>query len=101
MPALDERRRGTVLEALGSHDHAVALGCFSKACSVFGPFVAGGKGLRRLGLAALGGVSPIVTVLFGDEADTFCARRFLFDRGSPSQFPRSRITRGTCGFKST
>jgi 7-keto-8-aminopelargonate synthetase-like enzyme len=48
MPALDERRRGTVLEALGSYDNAVAVDCFSKARSVFGAFVAGGKGLQRL-----------------------------------------------------
>jgi 7-keto-8-aminopelargonate synthetase-like enzyme len=38
-------------------------------------------GLKRLGLAVLGGKPPIVSVLVGDEADTLAAGRFLFDRG--------------------
>lgn len=128
--------RGTVLEALGSYDNAIVVGCFSKACSVFGAFVAcsqalqrvlkmrsstyifGGpvpppyleaasavidllysaeyavlrgqldanvdravSGFRRLGLVLLGGESPILSVLVGDEEDTFRAGKFLFDRG--------------------
>ena len=38
-------------------------------------------GMRRLGLAILGGTQPILSVLVGDEADTLAAGRFLFDRG--------------------
>lgn len=128
--------RGTVLDALGSYDNAIVVGCFSKACSVFGAFVAcshalqrllkmrsstyifGGPvpppyleaasavidllcsedytalraqldenidqavaGLRRQGLVLLGGKSPILSILVGDEEDTFLAGKFLFDRG--------------------
>lgn len=38
-------------------------------------------GLERLGLAVLGGLTPIISVLVGDEADTLSAGHFLFDRG--------------------
>jgi glycine C-acetyltransferase len=38
-------------------------------------------GLRDLGLAVLGGKTPIVSVLVGDEADTLNAGMFLFERG--------------------
>jgi glycine C-acetyltransferase len=38
-------------------------------------------GARALGLAVLGGQTPIVSVLVGDEADTIQAGSFLFDRG--------------------
>jgi 7-keto-8-aminopelargonate synthetase-like enzyme len=38
-------------------------------------------GARRLGLAVLGGETPIVSVLVGDEGDTLNAGRFLFERG--------------------
>jgi glycine C-acetyltransferase len=128
--------RGTVYDALGSYDNTIVVGCFSKACSVFGAFVAcsrelqrllkmrsntyifGGPvpppyleaasavidllcsgdytalrdqldenieramlGLRQQGLVLLGGESPILSVLVGDEEDTFLAGKFLFDRG--------------------
>lgn len=128
--------RGTVFEALGSYDNAIVLGCFSKACSVFGAFVACSRELQRLlkmrsttyifggpvpppylkaaaavidllcsedylalrnqldenidravtgfreqQLVLLGGQSPIVSILVGDEEDTFLAGKFLFDRG--------------------
>ncbi len=133
---LGDRGRGVVFEALGTYDNTIVVGCMSKACSVFGAFVAcshqiarlikmrsntyvfGGPvpppyleaastvidifcseeyptiraqldrniahlvgGLRRLDLAILGGHSPIITVLVGDEGDTFRAGKFLFDRG--------------------
>ena len=39
------------------------------------------RGLVGLGLAVLGGETPIVSVLVGDEADTLRAGSFLFDRG--------------------
>ena len=38
-------------------------------------------GMRRIGLAVLGGSQPILSILVGDEADTLAAGRFLFDRG--------------------
>jgi glycine C-acetyltransferase len=133
---MGERGRGTVYDALGGYDNAIVLGCFSKACSVFGAFIAcsrelqrllkmrsstyifGGPvpppyleataavvdvlcspdyvelrsrldqnidhmvaGLRRHRLVLLGGQSPILSVLVGDEEDTFKAGKFLFDRG--------------------
>ncbi len=39
------------------------------------------SGLNTLGLAVLGGKTPIVSVLVGDEADTLSAGSFLFERG--------------------
>ncbi len=38
-------------------------------------------GLSELGLIVIGGVTPIVSVLVGDESDTLHAGKFLFDRG--------------------
>ena len=38
-------------------------------------------GTERLGLAVLGGIGPIVSILVGDEADTLQAGRFLFEHG--------------------
>jgi 7-keto-8-aminopelargonate synthetase-like enzyme len=38
-------------------------------------------GFRRLGLAVLGGDTPIVSVLVGDEGDTLNAGGFLFEHG--------------------
>ena len=40
--------RGTVLEALGNYDNAIVVGCLSKACSVFGAFIACTYELQRL-----------------------------------------------------
>jgi 7-keto-8-aminopelargonate synthetase-like enzyme len=39
------------------------------------------NGARRLGLAVLGGETPIISVLVGDEADTLNAGRILFEKG--------------------
>jgi 7-keto-8-aminopelargonate synthetase-like enzyme len=39
------------------------------------------RGLSELGLIVIGGATPIVSVLVGDEADTLIAGKFLFDRG--------------------
>jgi 7-keto-8-aminopelargonate synthetase-like enzyme len=39
------------------------------------------SGAQALGLAVLGGQTPIISVLVGDEADTLKAGSFLFDRG--------------------
>jgi 7-keto-8-aminopelargonate synthetase-like enzyme len=38
-------------------------------------------GLNGLGLAVLGGLTPIISVLVGDEADTLSAGHFLFEHG--------------------
>jgi glycine C-acetyltransferase len=38
-------------------------------------------GLQNLGLGIMGGATPIVSVLVGDEAATLGAGKFLFDRG--------------------
>jgi 7-keto-8-aminopelargonate synthetase-like enzyme len=38
-------------------------------------------GLTRMGLVVLGGSTPIVSVLVGDEGDTLDAGNFLFERG--------------------
>jgi glycine C-acetyltransferase len=38
-------------------------------------------GLTDLGLVVMGAVTPIVSILIGDEADTLNAGKFLFDRG--------------------
>jgi 7-keto-8-aminopelargonate synthetase-like enzyme len=40
-----------------------------------------GDGLAGLGLTVIGGSTPIVSILIGDEADTLNAGKFLFDRG--------------------
>jgi 7-keto-8-aminopelargonate synthetase-like enzyme len=133
---LGEHGRGTVKDTLGSYDNAIVVGCFSKACSAFGAFIActrelqrllkmrsntyifGGpvpppyleatstvidilasdeydvlraqldrnierlvSGLRKQDLVVLGGQSPIISVLAGDEEATFLAGKFLFDAG--------------------
>jgi 7-keto-8-aminopelargonate synthetase-like enzyme len=38
-------------------------------------------GLADLGLVVMGAVTPIVSVVIGDESDTLHAGKFLFDRG--------------------
>jgi glycine C-acetyltransferase len=149
---LGEHGRGTVQAALGNYDNAIVVGCLSKACSVFGAFIActhqmqrllkmrsntyifGGpvpppyleaissvidilmsdeyaslrsqldrniarmvSGLGRLDLVILGGLSPIISVLVGDEEATFLAGKFLFNRGYYVQsvtFPAVRYHAG-------
>jgi glycine C-acetyltransferase len=144
--------RGTVLEALGSYENAIVVGCLSKACSVFGAFIActhelqrllkmrsstyifGGpvpppyleaistvinilasaeydvirsqldhnierlvSGLRSHDLVILGGESPIISVLVGDEEATFQAGKYLFDRGYYVQSVTFPAVRYHCG----
>jgi len=43
-----EQGRGSVLEALGSYDNTLVVGCLSKACSVFGAFIACTHEFQRL-----------------------------------------------------
>ncbi|MCE9531424.1 MAG: pyridoxal phosphate-dependent aminotransferase family protein [Planctomycetes bacterium] len=38
-------------------------------------------GAERLGMQVLGGLTPIISILIGDEADTLQAGRFLFEQG--------------------
>jgi 7-keto-8-aminopelargonate synthetase-like enzyme len=38
-------------------------------------------GAKALGLTVIGGQTPIISILVGDEGDTLRAGRFLFDRG--------------------
>ena len=45
---MGEQGRGTVLETLGSYDNTLVVGCLSKACSVFGAFVACTRDFQRL-----------------------------------------------------
>ena len=45
---LGDHGRGSVLETLGSYENAIVVGCLSKACSVFGAFVACSAELQRL-----------------------------------------------------
>ena len=149
---LGEHGQGTVKESLGNYHNTIVVGCLSKACSVFGAFIActhemqrilkmrsstyiyGGpvpppyleaistvidilaseeydslratldhniermvSGLRRHELVILGGQSPIISVLVGDEEATFLAGKFLFDRGYYVQsvtFPAVRYHAG-------
>lgn len=45
---LGEHGRGTVLDALGNYDNTIVVGCLSKACSVFGAFIACTTEMQRL-----------------------------------------------------
>jgi 7-keto-8-aminopelargonate synthetase-like enzyme len=45
---MGEQGRGTVQQTLGSYDNTLVVGCFSKACSVFGAFVACTHDFQRL-----------------------------------------------------
>jgi len=76
-----EQGRGTVLESLGSYDNTLVVGCLSKACSVFGAFVACTEEFQRLvkyksNTYIFGGpvpppyleaVSTVVDILMSDE----------------------------------
>jgi 7-keto-8-aminopelargonate synthetase-like enzyme len=39
------------------------------------------RGLSDLGLTVMGGATPIISILIGDESNTLNAGKFLFDRG--------------------
>jgi 7-keto-8-aminopelargonate synthetase-like enzyme len=66
---------GTVIDILRSNEYD-ALRARLDAC--IGRLT---RGLRALGLVVMGGVTPIVSILIGDEGDTLGAGKFLFDRG--------------------
>ncbi len=45
---LGRQGRGSVLEALGTYDNAIVVGCLSKACSVFGAYIACSLEMQRI-----------------------------------------------------
>jgi len=65
----------TVCDILMSDEYALLKARLDRNCRQLM------EGLRRLGLAVLGGLTPIVSVLVGDEADTLSAGHFLFEQG--------------------
>jgi 7-keto-8-aminopelargonate synthetase-like enzyme len=66
---------GTVIDILRSDEYDVLRARLDASILRLG------QGLSNLGLIVIGGATPIVSVLVGDEADTLNAGRFLFDRG--------------------
>jgi 7-keto-8-aminopelargonate synthetase-like enzyme len=65
----------TVCDILMSADYEKLIGRLRSNCRRLI------EGASRLGLAVLGGETPIVSVLVGDEEDTLNAGNFLFERG--------------------
>jgi 7-keto-8-aminopelargonate synthetase-like enzyme len=65
----------TVCDILTSDEYALLKGRLDRNCLQLS------DGLRRLDLAVLGGLTPIISVLVGDEADTLSAGHFLFEHG--------------------
>jgi 7-keto-8-aminopelargonate synthetase-like enzyme len=65
----------TVLDILESEEYMLLKACLDANVRQFV------DGARSLGLAVLGGLTPIISILVGDKAHTFGAGRFLFDRG--------------------
>jgi 7-keto-8-aminopelargonate synthetase-like enzyme len=64
-----------VCDILMSVEYDQLIGALRKNCRHFT------EGALGLDLAVLGGETPIVSILVGDEADTLNAGSFLFDRG--------------------
>jgi 7-keto-8-aminopelargonate synthetase-like enzyme len=65
----------TVCDILMSGEYELLIGRLRNNCRRLT------LGFSRLGLAVLGGDTPIVSVLVGDEGETLNAGGFLFDRG--------------------
>jgi 7-keto-8-aminopelargonate synthetase-like enzyme len=65
----------TVCDILMSSEYERLIGRLRKNCRQLT------QGTARLGLAVLGGETPIISVLVGDEGDTLNAGSFLFDHG--------------------
>jgi 7-keto-8-aminopelargonate synthetase-like enzyme len=65
----------TVCDILMSSEYERLIGRLRKNCRQVN------RGFNRLGLVVLGGETPIISVLVGDEGDTLNAGSFLFDRG--------------------
>jgi len=66
---------GTVIDILRSHEYVTLR---ARLDASIGRLT---RGLGNLGLIVMGGATPIVSVLIGDEAETLSAGKFLFDRG--------------------
>jgi 7-keto-8-aminopelargonate synthetase-like enzyme len=66
---------GTVIDILRSGEYEALRARLDKAIARLA------HGLTNLGLVVMGGVTPIVSILVGDEADTLKAGKFLFERG--------------------
>ncbi|MFI5453936.1 MAG: aminotransferase class I/II-fold pyridoxal phosphate-dependent enzyme [Isosphaerales bacterium] len=66
---------GTVIDILRSHEYQTLR---ARLDASIGRLT---RGLGNLGLIVMGGATPIVSVLIGDEAETLSAGKFLFDRG--------------------
>jgi len=65
----------TVCDILMSSEYDLLVGRLRKNCRQFT------DGASRLGLAVLGGETPIISILVGDEADTLQAGSILFQQG--------------------
>jgi 7-keto-8-aminopelargonate synthetase-like enzyme len=65
----------TVCDIMMSAEYEALMGRLRRNCRQLT------DGAARLGLAVLGGETPIVSVLVGDEGDTLNAGMFLFERG--------------------
>jgi 7-keto-8-aminopelargonate synthetase-like enzyme len=65
----------TVCDILMSAEYEELIGRLRHNCRQLA------EGASRLGLALLGGETPIISVLVGDEGDTLNAGSFMFDRG--------------------
>ncbi|HEV3237406.1 MAG TPA: pyridoxal phosphate-dependent aminotransferase family protein [Gemmataceae bacterium] len=65
----------TVCDILMSNEYELIIARLNRNLSLLT------KGLNDIGLAVLGGQTPIVSVLVGDEADTLNAGMFLFEKG--------------------
>jgi 7-keto-8-aminopelargonate synthetase-like enzyme len=66
---------GTVIDILSSGEYEMLRARLDAAIARLA------RGLAGLGLVVMGGATPIVSVLIGDESLTLKAGRFLFDRG--------------------
>jgi 7-keto-8-aminopelargonate synthetase-like enzyme len=65
----------TVCDILDSSEYDELIGKLRANCRLLT------KGAREMGLTVLGGESPIISILVGDEGDTLTAGNFLFERG--------------------
>ena len=66
---------GTVIDILRSEEYPVLRFRLDAAILRLS------RGLSDLGLTVMGGATPIISILIGDESNTLNAGKFLFDRG--------------------
>jgi 7-keto-8-aminopelargonate synthetase-like enzyme len=65
----------TVCDILCSSEYEDLIGKLRTNCRILT------KGAQEMGLTVLGGESPIISILVGDEGETLTAGNFLFERG--------------------